>query len=233
MSINVILQATAYVADTVKTVAATTQTEVSMNYWEMTKKGGWVMIPIFLLLLIAVYIFIERAVAIKKATKEDPRFMNRIKDYIIDGKIDSALNLCRETNSPSSRMIAKGITRLGRPMQDVLVAIENVGNLEVSKLEKGLPLLATAAGGAPMLGFFGTVTGMVRAFFDMANSGEQVNMTILSGGIYEAMVTTVGGLFVGIFAYLVYNYLVTRVDNVVRKMESNTLEFLDILNEPA
>lgn len=166
MSLNLILQATAYVPDSASAAMTNaTVTEVNMNYLEMAQKGGWIMIPLLLLLLLSVYIFIERLVAIKSASKEDPSFMNRIKDYIFDGKIDSALNLCRQTNSPSSRMIEKGITRLGRPMEDVLVAIENVGNLEISKMEKGLPILATVAGGAPMIGFFGTVTGMVRAFF--------------------------------------------------------------------
>ena len=149
------------------------------------------------------------------------------------GKVDSALNLCRSTNTPSARMIEKGITRLGRPMNDVLVAIENVGNLEIAKLEKGFPLIATTAAGAPMLGFLGTVTGMVRAFFDMANAGTNVDVTLLSGGIYEALVTTVGGLVVGIITLFAYNYLVSQVDNVVNKMEARTMEFMDLLNEPA
>ena len=159
--------------------------------------------------------------------------MNRIKDYIHEGKVDSALNLCRSTNTPSARMIEKGITRLGRPMNDVLVAIENVGNLEIAKLEKGFPLIATTAAGAPMLGFLGTVTGMVRAFFDMANAGTNVDVTLLSGGIYEALVTTVAGLVVGIIAMFAYNYLVSRVNTVVNQLEASTMEFMDLLNEPA
>lgn len=232
MNFNLILQATTNLADTA-TIVANKATSTEIPLWEMAQKGGWIMIPLLILLLLSVYIFIERTIAIKAASKEDPTFMNRIKDYILEGKIDSALNLCRQTNSPSARMVEKGITRLGRPMEDVLVAIENVGNLEISKLEKGLPILATVAGGAPMIGFFGTVTGMVRAFFDMANSGNTVDMSILSTGIYEAMITTVGGLAAGIFAYFMYNYLVTRVDSVVSKMEAKSLEFLDILNEPA
>jgi len=191
------------------------------------------MVPLILLFLLSVYITVERIVTIRSASKEDPTFMNRIKDYILEGKVDSAMKLCQQTNSPSARMIEKGVSRLGRPMQDMMVAIENVGNLEISKLEKGLSLLATVAGGAPMIGFFGTVTGMVKAFFDMANSGNDVNMTVLSAGIYQAMITTVGGLAVGIVAYFFYNYLVSRVDSVIRKMEARTMEFLDILNEPA
>ena len=191
------------------------------------------MVVLLLLSLMACYIFIQRLMVIRRAGKEDETFMNRIKDYIHEGKVDSALNLCRSTNTPSARMIEKGITRLGRPMNDVLVAIENVGNLEIAKLEKGFPLIATTAAGAPMLGFLGTVTGMVRAFFDMANAGTNVDVSLLSGGIYEALVTTVGGLVVGIITLFEYNYLVSQVDNVVNKMEARTMEFMDLLNEPA
>lgn len=209
------------------------QTEAEMNVIDLAFKGGWIMIVLLLLSLMAIYIFIQRLIVIRRAGKEDESFMNRIKDYIHDGKVDSALNLCRSTNTPSARMIEKGITRLGRPMNDVLVAIENVGNLEIAKLEKGFPLIATTAAGAPMLGFLGTVTGMVRAFFDMANAGTNVDVTLLSGGIYEALVTTVGGLVVGIIALFAYNYLVSQVDNVVNKMEARTMEFMDLLNEPA
>ena len=157
----------------------------------------------------------------------------RIKDYIHEGQIDSALNLCRKSNTPYARMVEKGISRLGRPMNDVLVAIENVGNMEVAKLEKGFTVIATTAAGAPMLGFLGTVTGMVRAFFDMSSAGSAADITLLSAGIYEALVTTVAGLVVGIIALFAYNYLVSRVDGVVNKMEARTMEFMDLLNEPA
>ena len=234
MNLNLILQVPQMMADSMN-VATTEVAEkvVEMNYWEMATKGGWIMVPLILLFLLSVYITVERIVTIRSASKEDPTFMNRIKEYILEGKVDSAMKLCQQTNSPSARMIEKGVSRLGRPMQDMMVAIENVGNLEISKLEKGLSLLATVAGGAPMIGFFGTVTGMVKAFFDMANSGNDVNMTVLSAGIYQAMITTVGGLAVGIVAYFFYNYLVSRVDSVIRKMEARTMEFLDILNEPA
>ena len=146
-----------------------------MNYWEMAKKGGpWIMIPLLILSIMAVYIFIERYVAIKKASKEDKTFMDRIKDYIIDGNIDSATKLCQQMNNPMARMVEKGISRLGKPMNDVLVAIENVGNIETNKLEKGFNMLATISGGAPMLGFLGTVIGMVQAFYDMANAGSML-----------------------------------------------------------
>lgn len=213
--------------------AVTLPTEAEINVIDLAFKGGWIMVVLLLLSLMAIYIFVQRLIIIRRAGKEDETFMNRIKDYIHEGKVDSALNLCRSTNTPSARMIEKGITRLGRPMNDVLVAIENVGNLEIAKLEKGFPLIATTAAGAPMLGFLGTVTGMVRAFFDMANAGTNVDVSLLSGGIYEALVTTVGGLVVGIITLFAYNYLVSQVDNVVNKMEAHTMEFMDLLNEPA
>ena len=205
-----------------------------LHFFDMALKGGWMMIPLAILLVLAIYIFIERLLTIRNASKEDTSFMDRIKDYIYDGKIESALNLCRDTKSPSARMIEKGISRLGRPMSDVLVAIENVGNLEIAKLEKGLNLLATISGGAPMLGFLGTVMGMVKAFFEMEKAGgNTVNLSQLSGGIYTAMVTTVAGLIVGVVAYFAYNYLVGRVNEVMRRLEMRSMEFLDLLNEPA
>jgi biopolymer transport protein ExbB len=210
-----------------------TPTEAQMNIIDLAFKGGWIMIVLLVLSFVAIYIFIQRILVIRRAGKEDQSFMNRIKDYIHEGRFDSAINLCHNANTPSARMIEKGITRLGRPMNDVLVAIENVGNLEIAKLEKGFPLIATTAAGAPMIGFLGTVTGMVRAFFDMANAGSNVDVSLLSGGIYEALVTTVGGLVVGIIALFAYNYLVSQVDNVVNKMEAHTMEFMDLLNEPA
>ena len=213
--------------------AVTAPTEAEINVIDLAFKGGWIMVVLLLLSLMACYIFIQRLMVIRRAGKEDETFKNRIKDYIHEGKVDSALTLCRSTNTPSDRMIEICSTRLGRPMNDVLVAIENVGNLEIAKLEKGFPLIATTAAGAPMLGFLGTVTGMVRAFFDMANAGTNVDVTLLSGGIYEALVTTVGGLVVGIITLFAYNYLVSQVDNVVNKMEARTMEFMDLLNEPA
>ncbi len=191
------------------------------------------MIPLLLLSVIAVYVFIERYFAIRKAARQDDTFMLRIKDYIHEGDIDSAKSLCKKSNTPYARLIEKGISRLGRPMNDVLVAIENTGNLEVAKLERGFPWLATTAAGAPMLGFLGTVTGMVRAFYNMSEAGTSANITVLSAGIYEALVTTVAGLVVGIIALFAYNYLVARVDGVVNSLEAKTMEFMDLLNEPA
>ena len=204
-----------------------------MNMLDMAIKGGWIMIVLGVLSVVCFYILFERNYMIRKAGKEDPMFMERIKDYIHSGEIKAAIQYCRTMNTPSARMIEKGISRLGRPINDVQVAIENVGNLEVAKLEKGLTVMATISGGAPMLGFLGTVTGMVRAFFEMANAGNNIDITLLSGGIYEAMITTVGGLIVGIIAMFAYNYLVTLVDGVVNKMEAKTMAFMDLLNEPA
>jgi len=206
----------------------------SINLWTMASYGGWIMIILAILLAGAIYLFIERLVVLGAATKEDKNFMNQIKDYIHGGKIDSALNACRKQNTPSARMIEKGISRIGRPMQDVQVAIENVGNLEVSKLEKGLVIMATIAAGAPMLGFLGTVLGMVQTFYNMAqNASGIIEMSALSEGMYQAMVTTIGGLIVGILAMFAYNFLVARIDRVVRQLEGRTMEFMDLLNEPA
>ena len=218
-------------------VATETSEEVlqeSINLWTMAQYGGWIMIILALLLAWAIYVFIERLVTLHNAMKEDKSFMDRIKDYIHDGKIDSAINLCRSIDTPASRMIEKGISRIGRPMQDVQVAVENVGNLEVGKLEKGMVIIATIAAGAPMLGFLGTVLGMVQTFFNMAqNASGVIEITALSEGMYQAMVTTIGGLIVGILAMFAYNFLVARVDRVVRQLEGRTLEFMDLLNEPA
>jgi len=195
-------------------------------------KGGWVMIPIILLSLVAAYIFIERYYVIRKATKEDTNFMNRIKDYIHDGKVDAALALCKSTDSPSARMIEKGISRLGRPLQDISTAVENVGKLEISKLERGYPTLATITGAEPMLGFLGTVIGMVQSFYNMEQAGNNIDVSMMSGGIYTALITTVAGLIVGILGYFAYNTLVVRVERVVFNLEATNTEFLDILNEP-
>lgn len=230
----IILQAGQNLAEGANTVSQATQPSgIETGFIDMAIKGGPLMIPIILLSFIAVFIFIDRYIAIRKAGKVDPRMMDRIKEYILDGKVESAHVVCRNENTPTSRMIQKGISRIGRPMADVTTAIENVGNLEVSKLEKGLPVLASVAGGAPMLGFLGTVTGMIEAFYDMANAGNNINITLLSSGIYQAMVTTVAGLIVGITAYFAYNILVSNVEKVVFNMEAATLEFMDMLNEPA
>ncbi|MDD2961860.1 MAG: MotA/TolQ/ExbB proton channel family protein [Muribaculaceae bacterium] len=222
------------VTDTVATAVAQAAQPIQqeLSVWDLCLKGGFLMIPLAILSIISIYILIERFLAIKAAAKEDSTFMKRIKDYIVDGEIDSAINLCKNTNTPYARLIMKGISRIGRPMNDVLVAIENVGNLEIAKLEKGFPWLATTAAGAPMLGFLGTVTGMVSAFFALASAGGSANISILANGIYEALVTTVAGLIVGIIAMFAYNFLVSRVNNVMNQLEAKTMEFMDLLNEP-
>jgi len=230
MSLLLFIQAN---AETLATDELAEEAVQSMNYIDMAMRGGWIMIPLAILSIVSVYIFFERYFAIKRASNEDAGFMNKIKDYIHDGKIESALALCQSHDFPISRMIEKGISRIGRPLNDVNTAIENVGNLEISRLEKSLPTLATVAGGAPMIGFLGTVIGMVKAFFDMASAGNNIDVGVLSEGIYTAMVTTVTGLVVGIIAYFAYNILVAKVEKVVFKMEARTMEFMDLLNEPA
>ena len=204
--------------------------EPQMNLLEMAMKGGWIMLILALLSVVCFYIFFERFSALRKASKDDPLFMERIRDYIHTGDMKSAVNYCRMTNTPAARMIEKGISRMGRPASDVQAAIENAGNLEVAQLERHLPVMATIASGAPMIGFLGTVTGMVQAFWEMANAGNNIDITLLSSGIYQAMITTVGGLVVGIAAMFAYNYLVGKVDNIVNEMEAKTLAFMDLVN---
>ncbi len=220
---NILLQGTA---------ATPAAEEASMSLADLYVAGGWVIVIITLLSFIALYIFIERVLVIRKASKVDANFMNRIKDYMYEGKVDAALQLCRKTDSPQARMVEKGITRLGRPLADVTAAIENVGRLEIHKLEKRFPTLATIAGAAPLVGFFGTVIGMIKAFYAMSLAGNSLDISTLSGGIYVALITTVGGLILGILAYFGYNLLVVRVENVVFQLETTSTEFLDILNEP-
>lgn len=203
-----------------------------ISYLDLAIKGGWVMIPIAILSVLAVYVFVERIMTLQKAARIDQNFMNRIKDYIHDGKIDSAMALCQSTQNPLARMIEKGISRIGRPLNDINTAIENIGQIEIYKLEKGLPILASCAGAAPMLGFFGTVLGMVKTFMDMSSAGNSLDIGLLSNGIYIALITTVGGLLVGIPTYFAYNYLVTKVEELVNRLESYTMEFMDLLNEP-
>ena len=207
--------------------------ERTFSLIEMAMKGGWLMIVLLILSIIAIYIFGNKWWMIRKAGKIDRNFMKDIRDMIHDGKIKSALALCQKYDSPIARLVEKGIERIGRPLPDIQAAVENMGNVEVARLEKSLPMLATISGGAPMIGFLGTVTGMIRAFFEMANAGNNIDITLLSGGIYEAMVTTVGGLFVGIIAYFGYNFLTSQISNLVFKMERTTIEFIDMLHEPA
>jgi len=208
-------------------------TEITLSIWDLAVKGGPIMIPIALLSVLGIYIFIERYILIGRASKEDTNFMNNIRDFMHNGRLDSALSLCRNNNTPIARMIEKGLQRLGRPLGDINAAIENVGSLEVAKLEKNISLLATVSGAAPMLGFLGTVTGMVKAFYDMSMAGNNLDIQLLSSGIYQAMVTTVAGLIVGIIAYFCYNILVARVQKIVFTLQFRASEFMDLLHEPA
>lgn len=208
-------------------------TEETISLLELALKGGIIMIPLLLFSILAVYIIIERYVAIKKANKIEINFMNKIRDFIHSGNIDAARALCKNTVNPIARMMEKGINRIGKPLNDIEKAIENVGNIEVVKLEKGLSTLATVAGAAPMIGFLGTVLGMIKAFYNMSKAGKQVEISMLSGGMYEAMVTTVAGLFVGLIALIAYNLLSAMVQKVIYKMETSSIEFMDLLQEPA
>ena len=213
--------------------AAPQQQEMTYSLIEMACKGGWLMLVLLALSIIAFYIFGKKWWMIRQASRIDKNFMNDIRDYIHEGKIKSALTLCEKYDSPVARLVQKGIERMGRPLADIQTAVENTGNLEVARLEKGLPFLATCAGGAPMVGFLGTVVGMIQAFFNMSQAGNNLDITMLSSGIYTAMVTTVGGLIVGILAYFGYNYLTNQISGLVFKMESATINFMDLLNEPA
>jgi biopolymer transport protein ExbB len=233
-----IIQTTGAVADTVnQALTAIPQpakpSEITLSIWDLTLKGGPIMIPIALLSILGIYIFIERYIIIGRASKEDSNFMNNIRDFMHNDRLDSALSLCNNNNTPIARMIEKGLQRLGRPLGDINAAIENVGSLEVAKLEKNISLLATVAGAAPMLGFLGTVTGMVKAFYDMSMAGNNLDIQLLSSGIYQAMVTTVAGLIVGIIAYFCYNILVARVQKIVFTLQFRASEFMDLLHEPA
>ncbi|TXD82148.1 MotA/TolQ/ExbB proton channel family protein [Subsaximicrobium wynnwilliamsii] len=222
--------------DTAEVLLEEQPVEKTLSIIELITSGGTagiiIMILLFVLLIAAIYIYFERLFAIKAASKIDGNFMNQIKDHVSNGKIDSAQMLCAQQNSPVSRLINKGITRIGKPLEDINTAIENAGRLEVYSLEKNVSVLATISGVAPMIGFLGTVIGMILSIFEIANSGGQIDIKQLSDGLYTAMTTTVGGLIVGIVAYMAYNHLVVKTDKVIYQMEANSLEFLDHLNEP-
>ena len=212
--------------------AAEPQGEKLLSLMDLAQEGGVVMIIIAVLFVLALYIFVERFLAIKRASKEDENFMGKVKEAILGSKLEDARSLCKEQSGPIVRMIEKGINRIGKPLRDIGTAIENVGKLEINKLESNLAALATIAGAAPMLGFLGTVIGMIKAFHQMAIGGNDVQIAQLSEGIMQAMVTTVAGLIVGIIAYIGYNMLVAKVEKVIHAMEARTMEFLDLLEEP-
>ena len=232
--LNVILQDTAQ--DGAELVTDNEQVEKTLSIIELISSGGLagqiIIAILFLLLIVAIYIYFERIFAIKEASKVDANFMNQIKDHVTHGKIDSAQMLCAQVNSPVSRLINKGISRIGKPLEDINTAIENAGRLEIYGLEKNVSVLATISGAAPMIGFLGTVIGMILAIFELANAGGTIEMDTLASGLYTAMTTTVAGLIVGIVGYIAYNHLVVRTNKVVYQMEANSLEFLDHLNEP-
>ncbi|WP_299522566.1 MotA/TolQ/ExbB proton channel family protein [Winogradskyella sp.] len=224
------------IQDEVEALTEGEQVEKTLSIIELITSGGSsgmvIILILFLLLIMATYIYFERIFAIKAASKVDSNFMNQIKDHVSHGKIDSAQMLCAQQNSPVSRLIAKGITRIGKPLEDINTAIENAGRLEIYSLEKNVSILATISGVAPMIGFLGTVVGMILSIFELANAGGTIQMDVLASGLYTAMTTTVGGLIVGIIAYVAYNHVVVRTNKVVYQMEANSVEFLDHLNEP-
>lgn len=204
----------------------------SLSVWDLALKGGWIMIPLAILWVVAIYLFVERLLTINKANQDPDPFMSRVKDLVQKGDITGAKMLCSQNQSPIARMIEKGVSRIGSPLKTIEASIENVAKIEVFKLEKNLPTLATISGSAPMIGFLGTVIGMVRAFISISQEEGSVSPKLLSSGIYTAMITTVAGLIVGIIAYLAYNYLVSRVQKVIHKMEYTSIDFIDLLQEP-
>ena len=225
--LNILLQ-----SDLSAQAAPVVQQEMSYSLLEMAAKGGPLMIVLLLLSILAIFIFGKKWWAIRRAGKIDKDFMMDIRDYIHEGKIKSARTLCSKYDTPVARMVEAGLARSGKSLSDVQTAVENVGNVEVARLEKGLPYLATISGGAPMIGFLGTVLGMVQAFFNMSNAGNNIDITLLSSGVYTAMITTVGGLIVGIIAYFGYNYLSARISSLIYSMESATIKLMDALSEP-
>ncbi|WP_166966215.1 MotA/TolQ/ExbB proton channel family protein [Yeosuana marina] len=232
--LNTLLQSTQEGADL---LANAEPVEKSLSIIELISSGGvagqLIIAVLFLMLVLATYIYFERLFAIKAASKIDSNFMNQIKDHVSNGKIDSAQILCAQVNSPVSRLIGKGISRIGKPLADINTALENAGRLEIYGLEKNVSMLATISGAGPMIGFLGTVIGMILAIFELANAGGTIQMDVLASGLYTAMTTTVAGLIVGIVAFMAYNHLVVKTDKVVYQMEANSLEFLDHLNEPS
>jgi len=213
------------------------QTQKTLSLIELIENGGLggqIIIGLLCtLLLTVVYIYFERIFAIRSAVKMTPTFMSQIRSFVIQGKVDEAQKLCLKENVPVSRLVSKGLSRIGRPLEDINTAIENAGRLEVYQLEKNISILATISGAAPMLGFLGTVIGMIISIFEISNAGGNIDMQLLADGLYTAMTTTVAGLIVGIIGYVSYNHLVVKTNNAVYLMESTSLEFLDLLNEPA
>jgi len=236
MVLNILLQIPGIVQDTIGGSAGISEGEgefLSLSVIDLIIKGGWIMALLGLLSLVTIYIFIDRYLAISRSSREDKNFMNMIRDHIYDGKIESALELCKREDTPIARLIMKGLSRIGKPLTDINAAIENTGNLEVAHLEKNIATISTVASTAPMLGFLGTVIGMIIAFYDMSMAGNNIDIQLLSSGIYQAMITTVGGLIVGIMAYVMYNILVAKIEKLIFLLEARASDFMDVLNEPA
>ena len=230
----ILLQASQNLTGSTKAIESAVKPDgLVTGLFELAVKGGPIMILIALLSLIAVFIFFERFVVIYKAGRINSNLMGNLREHILDGKIESAFSLCRMENTPISRMIEKGISRIGRSLSDITVAIENVGNHEISKLERRLPILASIVGAAPMLGILGTVVGIIQAFYEMANSGKIIDLTLITTNVYQTLISTVAGFAVGIIAYLAYNILVASVKGAISNVKSATIEFMDILNEKA
>jgi len=218
----------------VMTEAAATEapkTVKSISYWELIQSGGWIMVPIALMSVVAVYIFVERYLAVRHASKLDVAFMDRIRDYIHEGKVEAALTLCQSTDHPLARMIEKGIRKIGRPIKEIEEAIEVVGKFEIYKLEKNLTVLAVIAAIAPMFGFIGTIVGVIKIFYNISLA-DNISIGIISQGLYQKMVASASGLLVGIIAYIGYHWLSILVDRIVHRIETNVMSFIDILQEP-
>lgn len=206
------------------------QAPQKISMWDLLEKGGWLMYPLYLLFIVAVFIFIERIIAIRRASSVAPNFMRMVRDYITDGNVSAAKALARNTNNSIARMIEKGITRIGKPIDSIEKSMENVGKLEMYNMEKNLNILSMIAGMAPMFGFLGTIIGMIQMFYNINNSGFELNT--IAGGIYVKMITSASGLIIGLIAYLWHNLLTTMVDKTAYKMEASSAEFLDMLQEP-
>ncbi|MBK6524134.1 MAG: MotA/TolQ/ExbB proton channel family protein [Crocinitomicaceae bacterium] len=218
-------------ADNQQAAEGVTELTREIPVWDLVMQGGWTMIPLGILSIMTIYIFVERFLMIQKALKDERNFMVKVKEYLVEGKIDAARALCSQTNNPAARMVEKGISRIGKPMKDIVSSIENVGKLEIYQLEKRMGFLATVAGAAPMIGFLGTTLGMIKTFHALKFE-KTIELANISGGIMEAMVTTVAGLIIGIIAFMAYNFMVSKVDKVIHHMEGASIEFLDLLNEP-
>jgi biopolymer transport protein ExbB len=216
--------------DSSKLVTAAAEGAQKISLIELLDKGGWIMYPLYALFVGAIYVFIERLIAIRKASRIEPSFMNIIRDNIMSGNIQAARSLAKNTDNPVARMIEKGIQRIGKPIDAIEKSMENVGKLEMYKMERNLNILSLIAGIAPMFGFLGTIVGMIQLFYNINSSGFELN--VIAGGIYVKMVTSATGLIIGLMAYVAHNFLTTQIDKTANKMEASSSEFIDTLQEP-